>query len=212
MHLTVTAFDAFGGLGRNSTEVVVGELGRTWADTVDCTLETVVLPTCYALAEARLRALLRRARVPDVLLMTGMDSGRRGIQVERLARNLNACPTPDNTGEIRAGGAIQPHGPGMYRSTIDPCALAGALAGAGLPVSMSDDAGGFVCNHAFYVALAEIDRRELPTRCGFLHLPGIEERQAAGTTAAVPRMSAGDLVPAVRLCLQVACSDAGQRR
>jgi pyroglutamyl-peptidase len=212
MHLTVTAFDAFGGLGTNSSEVVVRELGRTWADTVACTLETAVLPTSYALAEGRLRALLGRAPVPDVLLMTGMDAGRRCIQVERRARNLDACPTPDNTGEIRPGGAIRRQGPATHRSTIDPCALAGAVTGAGMPVSMSDDAGGFVCNHAFYVALAETDRLGLPTRCGFLHLPGIEERRAAVIAAAVPGLSAGDLVRAVRLCLQVACRDARPRR
>ena len=72
---------------------------------------------------------------------------------------------------------------------------------------MSDDAGGFVCNHAFYTALAEADRRRLPTRCGFLHLPRIEERQAApGSTAAPTGMSADDLVRAVRLCVHVAGS------
>jgi pyroglutamyl-peptidase len=212
LHLTVTAFDAFGGLGTNSSEVVVRALGRTWADTVGCTLETVVLPTSYAPAESRLGALLRRAPVPDVLLMTGMDAGRRCIQVERSARNLDACPTPDNTGEIRTGGAIRPHGPGIYRSTLDPRALAEPLTEAGIPVSMSDDAGGFVCNHAFYVALAETERRGLPTRCGFLHLPRIEERPAAGRTAAAPGLSADDLVHAARLCLRAACRGAGRRR
>lgn len=213
MHLTVTAFDAFAGLRTNSTEVVVRQLGDTWAGTVDCTLEPVVLPTSYSLAEAWLRARLRRGRVPDVLLMLGMDTGQRCIQVERKARNIDACSTPDNTGEIRSGGVIRPHGPRIYPSTIDPWTLAGVLTEAGIPVSVSDDAGGYVCNHAFYVARAETDRWGRRTRCGFLHLPGIEEQQAtAGRTAPLPGMSADDLVRAVRLCLQVACSDVGRCR
>jgi len=38
MRLIVTAFDAFAGMGSNSTRIVADELGRSFPSTVDCAL------------------------------------------------------------------------------------------------------------------------------------------------------------------------------
>jgi pyroglutamyl-peptidase len=203
MRITVTAFDAFGGLTWNSSEVAVVELARRgngWAPGV---LDTLVLPTAYGLADQSMREFLH-ADAPDLLLMTGMASNSEAVLIETRARNLDACPEPDNTGEVRFANKVRRDSPEFYSATIDVRALYRGLRACGIPVLISDDAGGFVCNHAFYVACHEIARAGLSTRCGFLHLPSIGENVREGLAAA-HGWTASALVRSLRVCIKVLC-------
>lgn len=203
MYVVVTAFNAFANLKTNSSEVAVRQLGRTYKDTMGSGLRTVVLPTAYRLVDENIRALLQPP-VPDVLLMSGMSAGAREVRVESVARNYDACAARDNVGDVRRGDRIRVDGPEVYRSTIDPWAVWRALTTLGIPVVVSDDAGGFVCNHASYIAHDEIAQRRLATRCGFLHLPGLDARLSRRKELSARRSwSAQDLSLVLRMCLDM---------
>jgi pyroglutamyl-peptidase len=203
MRITVMAFDAFGGLPSNSSEVAVLELARGGSGWAPGVLDILVLPTVYGLADQSVRGFLH-STAPDLILMTGMASSSRAMLIETRARNLDACPEPDNAGEVRLADQVRRDGPEFYSATIDVLALYRGLRARGIPALISDDAGGFVCNHAFYVTCHEIERAGLPTQCGFLHLPSIDENVTEGL-AAEGGWTASALVRALRVCISVLC-------
>ena len=203
MRITVTAFDAFGGLPSNSSEVAALELARGGSGWAPGVLDVLVLPTAYGQADQSLRGLLH-SNAPDLLLMTGMASGSQAVRIETRARNLDACPESDNAGELRLAHQVRRDGPEFHSAAIDVLALYRGLRARGIPAFLSDDAGGFVCNHAFYVACHEIERAGLPTQCGFLHLPSIGENVTEGPGAA-GSWTASALAHTLRVCISVLC-------
>jgi pyroglutamyl-peptidase len=184
--ILLTAFEAFGSHRVNPSEQVVRALaGRA-------ELTTAVLPVSYRRAEVRLRALLE-ASAPRALLMLGLADGS-GIRLERSARNLDQAAACDADGEARMGQPISPGARADYESTLPLEAFAAALARASLPVVWSCDAGGFLCNHAFYRACEWLERRALAIPRGFVHLPPLEalalERQIEAVGACLDVLAA----------------------
>ena len=110
----------------------------------------------------------------------------------------------DNAGEQRKLTPIVAGGPDTFESMLPIQAMRAALEQLGVPVAISDDAGGYVCNHLFYAARYVIDSRGLSTRCGFVHVPLCTEqvntdRQESGV-GALPRAK---LVEAIECCISV---------
>ena len=124
----------------------------------------------YARAAAALREAVRVAE-PEVVICFGQADGRSGISVERFAHNLDEAATSDNDEAPGSGAAIDPLGPAAYASTLPVDAIVEALRARGLPAEVSRDAGGFLCNHVFYVLMQSLK----PGRCGgFVHVPPLE--------------------------------------
>jgi pyroglutamyl-peptidase len=79
-----------------------------------------------------------------------------------------------------------PGGPAAYFSRLPIKAIVAALHEAGLPASVSQTAGTFVCNHVFY-GLMHMLRRRPRTRGGFMHLPLLPQQAAATGRPPEPR-------------------------
>ena len=179
--ILVTGFAAFGEHVENPSEQVVHRL------CAGAELVAEVLPVSYRRAEARLRALIE-ASEPRAMLLLGLYAGE-AFRLERVARNRDEAEARDEDGEVRSGRPISACGPAEHASTLPLAAFAEALTGLSLPVVWSSDAGGFLCNHAFYVArdLQAQNGRDVP--CGFLHLPPLSalplERQIEGVAACI---------------------------
>lgn len=177
--LLVTGFEAFGEHDVNPSERVVRAL-RAGPELV-----TEVLPVSYRRAEARLGELIEGVD-PRAVLLLGLHGGQ-AIRLERIALNLDDAKTPDRDGEVRIGEPISAFGPAGYASTLPLDAFAAVLRRFSLPFEWSRDAGGFLCNHAFYVACDRVALRFGEVPCGFVHLPPLEalpiERQLAGVVA-----------------------------
>lgn len=177
--ILVAGFARFGAHAVNPAEEIVRGLAGS------ARLATAVLPVAYRRAETQLVGLLDSRR-PDALLLLGRHEGE-AIRLERVALNLDDAASADEDGERRSATPIRPAGPVGHWSTLPLDAFAAALASRALPFAWSRDAGGFLCNHVFYVARqwAEESGRELP--CGFLHLPPPEalalERQREAVAA-----------------------------
>ena len=101
---------------------------------------------------------------PDVILGLGQSSRKR-IEVESRAKNC------------RRAGRSEPARP---ISKGRPKSLPTSLSiHAGRSAGISTDAGDYVCNYSMFVLLEEIDRRQLRTSFGFVHIPyDCDERKA----------------------------------
>ena len=177
--IAVVGFASFGAHAENPSERVVRALAR------EPGLATAVLPVAYRRAESQLVATLESVR-PDALLLLGRHEGE-SIRLERVALNLDDAASADEDGERRSGAPILPAGPVGHWSTLPLEAFAAALASRALPFAWSRDAGGFLCNHVFYVASHWVEQSGRHIPCGFVHLPPLEalalERQLEGVRA-----------------------------
>jgi pyroglutamyl-peptidase len=210
--LLLTGFEPFGMLAENPSATIVHELSRRAAARPDDYpgLRVAILPAEFAKAERAICELLE-TDVPDVLLALGVAARAQGLRLERTARNQDDAALPDNAGELRKLTPIVPGGPDTFESTLPIQAMQAALEQLGVPVAISDDAGGYVCNHVFYTARQVIASRGLPTRCGFLHVPLCTEQvdpdtqqiNPDGPRLAIGTLPRAKLVEAIECCIQV---------
>ena len=162
----VTAFGAFADVERNPSEDLLQAL-RERLGTEAFAGET--LPVEYQTAGRRIEELIEVHR-PGAVLLLGVARRAEAARFETIARNLDDCDTPDNAGCLRLGEVIDPEGPERLETTLAP-AFVERVRAHGLQIELSDDAGGFLCNHVFYRARAALERLEVEAGCGFLHLP-----------------------------------------
>lgn len=174
MNVLVTGFEPWGEHEANPSQLVAEELGG------------VVLPVSYSRAADALRAALDE-RKPDVAICFGLADNRDAITPERFAHNLDEAATTDNDAANGSGAEIDPAGPLALRSTLPVDAIVAALREHGFPADVSRDAGGFLCNHVFYVLMQCVGP---DTTCGFVHVPPFEV------------LPAGDLVRAARVIVE----------
>jgi len=130
----------------------------------------VVLPVSYGRAAGELRRALDE-RDPEIVVAFGLADEREAITPERFAHNLDEASTTDNDDAAGSGGEIEAGGPLATRSTLPVEAIVAALREAGLPADVSRDAGGYLCNHVFYVLTRALRDGQ---KGGFVHVPPLE--------------------------------------
>jgi len=166
--LLVTGFSAFPGAHRNPTEVLVNALdvGRL-ARRFDIDLAAAILPTEYGAVSALIPTLWDDVK-PDAAIHFGLHGRARTVGIETRAAN-HATPTkPDAAGFVPDRTSIEPGGPFHRRVTLPTERLVVALNRAGVPATLSPDAGGYLCNYATWLSLRQAQGRGL---AGFVHLP-----------------------------------------
>src|SRR5579885_1104178 len=154
MKLLLTAFEPFGKLRVNASEEVVKKIVHRNGRSHACEIIAQVLPTEYSASAGQIRRLIRKHR-PDALLCLGVAAARDAICLERFALNVDEEKLPDNAGRIASGKPIRRGGPEAYRSTLPIDKMLRALQRRRIRARISNSAGTFVCNHAFYVARDE---------------------------------------------------------
>ena len=172
MKVLVTGFEPFGGSEVNSsweTAVRVGQLAPK-----DACMETLLLPVSFVRAGKRIREALRE-KSPDVLVMLGQRGKGESIDIERIAINMMDASSPDNDGYHPQEQTIVDGGEAAYFSNLPVKTLRDALLHRGIPARVSNSAGLYVCNSAYYNALNEIYDQGLSTKAFFIHLPIISE-------------------------------------
>lgn len=151
----VTGFEPFGEHATNPSAL----LAKSFAG--------VELPVSYARAPDALRAAIAEADA-EVVLCFGLADGDTGISVERFALNLDEADVVDNDGVHGSGAEIDPAGPLAYRSTLPVDEIVAALRDEDIPARASRDAGGYLCNHIFYVLMQTLGPNQIG---GFIHVP-----------------------------------------
>jgi pyroglutamyl-peptidase len=173
--ILVTGFEPFGGkLINPALEAVKLLEGRVLADHL---LVTRPLPVVHGEC---IETLIRHIRQVDPVLVVaiGQAGGRIEMTPERVAINVDDYRIPDNAGNQPASGPVVAGGPVGYWSTLPVKAMVKALKEQGIPASVSNSAGTFVCNHLFYGLMHFLAREGVGRRGGFIHVPYLPEQAA----------------------------------
>ena len=92
------------------------------------------------------------------------------IYIESVARNRDNAGKPDNAGVTREGGVIVADAPETIAASFPADSLRHSLKEAGYDCEISEDAGGYLCNHLFYRGMHAFGAR-IPY--GFVHVPPV---------------------------------------
>lgn len=164
----LTGFEPFGGELLNPSLEALGRLSAL--DSVGVEVSGAVLPVVFGRAYEVLRAAIEQRR-PAVVICLGEAGGRAEITPERVAINVDDARIADNDGARPIDVPIVAGGPAAYFSTLPIKAMVASLRAKGIPASVSQSAGTFVCNHVFY-RLMHLLATEWPgVRGGFVHVP-----------------------------------------
>ena len=172
MKILVTGFDPFGGEKVNPALEAVKSLPY---EINGAELHWAVIPTVFYKSAEVLEAEIVRYQ-PDVVLCIGQAGGRAGLTPERVAINQDDARIPDNQGNQPIDTPIRLDGEAAYFSTLPIKAMVQAINEVGLPATVSNTAGTFVCNHLMYQALYLADKKFPHMRAGFMHIPYMIEQ------------------------------------
>ncbi|RVU44426.1 pyroglutamyl-peptidase I [Rubrivivax rivuli] len=206
----LTGFEPFGGEAVNPSAQVAQALhGQVLqAGGMLARVEAVVLPCVFGTALQALEAALREHR-PHLVLSLGQAAGRCELTPERVAINVDDARIADNAGAQPVDQPVVPGGPAAYFSTLPIKAMVSMLRSAGVPASVSQTAGTFVCNHVFYGLMHALQHRP-GVRGGFMHVPLLPEQVAR--THGQPSLALPLQIEGVRLALQAALTHAQDLR
>ena len=137
-------------------------------------VQGVQIPVAVTQAGPSLERLLESVE-PSVALATGVAPGRSTLSVERVALNVLDFSSPDNRGRRYRDRPIRKDGPAAYLSTLPVRPILRALRQAGIPATLSNSAGTYLCNFAMYTLLDGFARRGWGGPAGFVHLPQTPE-------------------------------------
>jgi pyroglutamyl-peptidase len=163
------------------------------------------LPCCFGEAADVLRAHLNTLQ-PRAVLALGQAAGRCDFSIERVAINVDDARIPDNAGGQPIDTPVAAEGPAAYFATWPIKAMVAGLRSAGLPASVSNSAGTFVCNHVFYALMHGL-RDQPSVRAGFMHLPLLPEQ--AARAPGQPSLPLEVMVRGVRAALDLGLKHAG---
>lgn len=205
MKVLITGFDPFGGESINPAFESI----RLLPDRIDTAAGRVdivkaEIPTEFGRSVEQLKTLIAQHR-PDVVLCIGQAGGRAGITPERFAINIDDARIPDNAGSQPIDRPIVPDAPNAYFATVPIKAMVQAITDAGLPSSVSNSAGTYVCNHVMYGLLhhlaSEFDAMQAPVRGGFLHVPYCTSQVA--DRPGVPHLSLAEIARGLEIAIRV---------
>lgn len=169
MKVLVTGFQPFGKDSTNPSYEAVKLLPDTiiGAEIIKAELPVVFRKGGTAAAE------LIRNELPDIVLHVGQAGGRTAMTPERVALNIEDCPSgfPDNDGNAPSDEYIAPDAPAAYFSTLPIKAMVKKMMEHGVPAQVSNTAGTYVCNDLMYHTLHLLAMEFPHIRGGFIHVP-----------------------------------------
>ena len=172
MKVLITGFDPFGGEKINPAWEAVNALPNE-VDGVE--VIKVQIPTVFKKSAQKLFEAIESVK-PDAVICVGQAGGRFDFNVERVAINADDARIPDNEGKQPIDVKIFEDGENAYFATLPIKAMVEEAKKAGVPASVSNTAGTFVCNHIMYSLLYYINKNKLNIRGGFIHVPYISQQ------------------------------------
>jgi pyroglutamyl-peptidase len=191
----LTGFGPFPGVRRNLSAALARKLAIEARSALpDLGFAAAVLPTEWARAPRILRDLYEQ-HDPLLTLHFGVASGAQGFRIETLARNVCRM-SADAAGQLPAALHVVEDA-GDRNVTLDAKSLVVHLKDCGIRASLSDDAGGYLCNAILYHSLCEAERRGGLCRVGFVHVtahaaqPDDRDRLVSGALEILKSAAAG---------------------
>lgn len=194
----ITGFEPFGGERVNPSWEVVKQLNDM--EFAGARIIARQLPCVFGAALEALNAEIDEVQ-PVMVLAIGQAGGRTDITLERVAINIDDARIPDNQGQQPIDETIVASGPAAYFSTLPIKAMVNSMREAGIPASVSQTAGTYVCNHVMYGLLHRLSDQQA-IKGGFIHIPYLPEQAAAHSGA--PSMAANTVLFALELAISIA--------
>jgi pyroglutamyl-peptidase len=213
--ILITGFGPFPGAPQNASSLLadaVAEAARRELPGFAVHAET--LPTEWHAGPMRLAGLLDTLE-PILAVHFGVSRRATGFVVETRARN-STQRVADACGEGPGSDCLLDDGPDEIGVTLPTSQIVERLRRLRLPVQLSRDAGGYLCNALLYHSLDHARRRSgagFGPRRGFIHIP---DRLVGGKARGVMRAAAASRLEwegAVRggLAILATCAGVGER-
>ncbi|MGE0304419.1 MAG: peptidase C15 [Acidimicrobiia bacterium] len=199
----VTGFGAYLETGDNPSGTIALSVDGVVHD--DVVLAGRVLSVSTNRVGAELSAALDDIQ-PDAVIVTGVTPGRAAVAVERVAINVRDFPIPDTDGDEPVDEAVVKDGPAAYLSSLPVKAILATWRRQGIPGYVSNSAGTYVCNQAFYLArhLAPLSASAV----GLVHIP-LASSTASSSSSPPPSLPLELLRQAVISAATVAATHRG---
>ena len=196
MKILLTAFEPFGGDTVNPAQEAVALIP---AEVAGAQIVKVDVPVVFGKSIETVRQAMAREK-PDAVLCIGQAGGRIGMTPERVAINVDDGRIPDNEGTQPVAQPVFADGAPAYSATRPVKAMVTAIREAGIPASLSNTAGTYVCNHLMYGVLYHIAKSFPGMKGGFMHVPFLHEQvmNRPGTAS----LSKADIVRGIEAALE----------
>ncbi|ETT33032.1 Pyroglutamyl-peptidase I [Paenibacillus sp. FSL R5-192] len=198
--ILISGFEPFGGDAVNPTGALMDALANEVIEGAE--LKTVLLPVHFDECADLLIAEMEAYR-PDVVIACGLAKGRTSITPERIAVNVKDIPPgsyADNQGQRPVDEPIVDGSPDGLFSTLPIRAMVNDMSAAGIPATVSNTAGTYICNNTMYRVLDYIRIGQLPIRAGFVHFPASTEM--AVLQPSVPSLPIPMMLDALRIMIR----------
>jgi len=174
MNVLITGFEPYGEEKYNPS----GEIARKFNGKVidDAKIFGFEIPVSFKRVGGVLAKLIDDVK-PKIVINLGLAPRTTYIRVERVAINIMDAG-PDNDGYKAVDEPIIPNGPAAYFATIPVRKIVEAVRNEGIPASISNSAGTFLCNCTMYHTLHYITVNNLDAIAGFIHIPYTLEQAA----------------------------------
>ncbi|NFU00509.1 pyroglutamyl-peptidase I [Clostridium botulinum] len=198
MKVLITGFDPFGGESINPALEAVKKLPNTISNAEIIKLE---IPTVFKKSLDKIEENIL-AHKPDILISIGQAGGRFGITPERVAINIDDARIQDNEKNQPIDLKVFEDGENAYFTTLPIKAMVKEMQEAGIPSSVSNSAGTFVCNHVMYGVLYMINKKYPNIKGGFIPVPYIPSQVVNKPN--MPSMSIEDISKGLELSVKAA--------
>ncbi len=176
--IVVTGFGPFPGVPENPSAAMLEAL-RTTPGLLSLDTQYRLVDVAYAAVPLALEAIL--ADAPAALVLTGYSSLAEGLRLEVRAHDYCSPDHQDAFGmRPETSGEMREH---IEQLAADLPALAGRVMQAGIPCTLSHDAGAYLCNHIYHQALRRIAAPGADTAAVFVHLPAVAGTPLAEASA-----------------------------
>ncbi|OWT50202.1 MULTISPECIES: pyroglutamyl-peptidase I [unclassified Bacillus (in: firmicutes)] len=194
----LTGFDPFGGESINPAWEVAKSLHEKTVGEYKIISKQV--PTVFQKSISVLKEYIEELN-PEMIICIGQAGGRPDITIERVAINVDDARIADNEGNQPVDVPVVEEGPAAYWSTLPMKAIVKRVQEEGIPASVSQTAGTFVCNHLFYGLMHELEKRDKKIKGGFIHIPFLPEQ--ASNYPGQPSMSLSTISKGIELAVEV---------
>jgi pyroglutamyl-peptidase len=169
-NVLLTGFGPFPGVRENLSGSLAERLGfRARTLLPQFRFVVAVLPTEWVRAPQMVNELYERHN-PILALHFGVSSKALGFRIETEASNFCRM-SADDAGNFPALTQVLDGGASALPVSIDAASIVMRLNERDHHASLSDDAGGYLCNAVLYHSLVEAERRARGCRVGFVHIP-----------------------------------------
>ncbi|ANS48690.1 pyrrolidone-carboxylate peptidase [Bacillus thuringiensis] len=194
----LTGVDPFGGENINPAwEVAKGLHEKTIGE---YKIISKQVPTVFHKSISVLKEYIEEL-APEIIICIGQAGGRPDITIERVAINIDDARIADNEGNQPVDVPVVEEGVIAYWSTLPMKAIVKKLREEGIPSSVSQTAGTFVCNHLFYGLMHELEKHDKKIKGGFIHIPFLPEQ--ASNYPGQPSMSLSTIRKGIELAIEV---------